>query len=172
MGQSFKCTEHDAPPFAYNIRYVLPNGKVSVIQIKNIKTSINNGNLIVINSTESYTVNSIQQFVKLWLNPIRKQWLINDTNHPLANKSFQYINSPIGNWRATAAYLSGGQCFVRQISDNNIACPEFNVINENFIYQMIKPDGTKTWIRIQSMKPTKKSKPKFEIVYKEIHSLS
>lgn len=159
--------------FKYKFTYTnTETNKTKSLVISNMKKAVNDCTVVVIKSIRDFLVNSIQGFVKLWSSDIRQKWLIDSNDHELAHMSYQYINSPIGDWRHCAAFLSGQQCFVRQVSNNNKECAEFNVIDVNFVYEMIQNNGEKCWIRIKSIQPTEDSEPIYNITYNKIYNLS
>ena len=127
----------------------------------------------VIRKFHKFMVLSPQAFINLWSNPIRSQYLVKSQDHKFGSYNYQYINSPLGDNRVTAAYLAGKQCFVSQISAVfDGICPSFAVISQYMIYQMVLDSGAKIWIKIMDLRPEVKTEPIFTVCYREIYKLN
>lgn len=160
----------------YLLKFYVPQAdgtlKDDYCTIPDMQKAINDKQIQVINSTKLFRVNSAKSFIKLWSNPIRSKWLVNSFEHDLADFSYQFINSPIGDWRLASNHLAGKQIFVSQFDAANCGCPKFRMINQYFVYQRINvTDGTTKWIQIVNQFPAQSSEPVFKIFYRNIYEL-
>lgn len=133
-----------------------------------MRKSISNKEIIEVSDISNFRVNSAKSFLKLWMNPVRRKWLVDSYDHTFGSYSYQFINSPIGDIRKCINHLAGKQIFVHQLSINNVKCPRYAILNKFFIYQQSELNNVQ-WIYIVNIEPKPESEPIFMVKYRKIY---
>lgn len=159
---------------AFEDKYPLDfvNDTPSYWYINDMKHALKNNTVHVIRKFSNFLVLGPQAFIKLWIEPLRLQWLVQSPTHRLAHQPYQFINTPIGDVRVAAAYLGGKQCYVKQEAEYGTFCASFAVISQAMIYRLIKSNNTQVWIRIIDTAPSNVTEPIFMVSYQEIYEFS
>ena len=97
--------------------------------------------------------------------------MIKSKNHRLADQTYQFVNSTVGDIRLNAAHLAGYQTLVvqRSLMMNN---EQLTMLSKYFIYERVRSNGETHWMQVVGVKTCSDIEPRYILSFRIIYKLS